>query len=130
MATVRKHLAAFHERAAADHTTMAKCFSKLAGYSKAAKSEMKDGEPMMGLGECLTTIANTHEAAAAFHKEAMSECMKAAEADMNKLVPSSVSMIAPETNSGVRAVLRAGQQPITAKPDVPVQFEKFISVEE
>lgn len=125
MATIRQHLARFHQRAAADHAVMAKCFSKLAGYSKAAKSEMKD-EPM-GLGEVLMTLADTHEAASQFHKESMDECMKGMDdVDLNKLAPTGVHAFAPPS---IRAVTRTGQREI-AEPEVAPEFAKLVSVDE
>jgi hypothetical protein len=110
---VSEHLAAFHKTAANHHGTLAKCYGKLAGFGKAAKPKDEDSE---GLEECLQKIADSHAAQAAFHKEAMEACSKAAEAaDLVKKanqvepLPAGISAVAPERTQGVRMVPRTGQ---------------------
>ena len=87
MATLREHLKKFHKTQAdhqrsreADHSALEECFGKLASLSKAAKSEMKDGDGE-SLSEHLQKIAAAHGSlaqhagsCAADHDAAMEEC--------------------------------------------------------
>jgi hypothetical protein len=124
------------------HATLAKCYGKLAGMSKAGKSDMKDGED--GLASTLEKIAECHKSASEFHKTAMQECKKsagsefskAADADLAKriahlegqLVPTNVSAVVPDAN--IRAVPRTGMRMPPQRPDVPLQFQHLVKVEE
>ena len=143
MGKVADHLKSFHKHAAERHDTLHACYSKIASFGKAAKSQMKDGDGE-SLDDCLQKIADTHEAAAEFHRDAMAECSKIAGGDLNKgesdllkrlehlenqVVPSRVSAVTPNA-PGVRAVLRTGQMPMSARPNVPIQFEKLVAIEE
>ncbi|MFZ0520335.1 MAG: hypothetical protein WAL95_04895 [Candidatus Acidiferrales bacterium] len=136
---VSDHLKKFHQHAAEHHDGLAKCYSKIASFGKAAKSQMKDGDGE-SLADCLEKIAEHHEAAAEFHRDAMAECSKIAGDDLNKnssdlikrlehlesqVVPTRVSAVAPT----VTAVPRYGQQPMQ-RPNVPIQFEKLVAIEE
>ena len=133
-----EHLAGFHKMAAAHHDTLAKCYGKIAGVQKSAKSEMKPDE-QTSLAECLNKIAETHAAASEFHTAALQECTKAIEASdlekrrrENAIEPSQISGVAPDRKSEVRAVIRAGgkQMPIaaTAHPNGPLDFEKLVGL--
>jgi hypothetical protein len=84
-----------------------------------------------------------HTAAAAAHRkgadncaECMAECSKVVWSDLFKAaerpepVASPISAVTP-TLPGVTAVPRAGQRPMNeGRPNVPVQFEKLIVIEE
>ena len=84
------------------------------------KSSMKDPE-------------SYHEAAMASHEQCdkeMGACLKAIEAaDLYKsqqVVPHEISA----TYSPTFAVPRPGQPPMQAKPNVPLQFQKLVAVDE
>jgi hypothetical protein len=143
MGKVSDHLKKFHQHAAEHHGELAECYGKIAGFGKTGKSDMKDKDGE-SLAECLQKIADTHEAAAEFHRGMMEECSKVASDDLNKgtsellkrleqlegqVVPSRISGVAPE-NPNVRAVPRFGAREIPAKPNVPVQFEKLVAIED
>lgn len=51
------------------------------------------------------------------------------EAIGNTIVPTGVSAVAPNA-PGVRAVPRAGQQPIPVKPNVPDNFQKLVAIDD
>lgn len=140
------HLAAFHKHAAAHHDTLHACYSKIAGFGKAAKSQMKDGDGE-SLADCLQKIADTHEAAAEFHRGMMEDCSKVTGDELGKsantsdlvkrvtalentVIPTRVSAVVPNA-PGITAVPRAGARPMPSeKPNVPVAFEKLITIEE
>jgi hypothetical protein len=137
-----EHLATFHKTAAAHHGELAKCFGKLAGFGKAAKSEMKDDEGG-GLADCLEKIVAAHVARAEYHKEAMAECEKAIEASdlekrkrENRVVPSQISAVTPDAPQNVRAVPRTGGKPMPvaiqdiSRPNAPLDFQKLVGLEE
>lgn len=144
MGRVSDHLKGFHKSAMERCDTVSKCVGKLAGMAKASKSDMKDGDED-GLCSTLQKISDAFADGASYHKSAMMECeksmdvefSKAASPDMEKrlsalentIVPSRVSAIAPNA-PGIRAVPRAGQQPIPERPNVPIQFEKLVAIEE
>jgi hypothetical protein len=157
MATLREHLKKFHKTQAdhqrareADHTALEECFGKLASFSKAAKSEMKDGDGE-SLSEHLQKIAAAHGSlaqhagsCAAEHDTAMEECSKITADELNKsasdfikrlehlentVVPTNISGVVP-TVPGVTAVPRAGQRPVGDRPAVATQFSKLVEIEE
>jgi hypothetical protein len=143
MGKVSTHLKAFHEHSATHHDTLAKCYSKLAGFGKSATSEGLEvlhqsemrGDDGEGLNACLQKIADTHANAAAYHKAALAECSKAIEAsdlEKNQLVPTQVSRVAPDVPQGVRAVTRVGAKPFPAQhaavPVGGIDFSKIIGV--
>jgi hypothetical protein len=47
----------------------------------------------------------------------------------DKLVPSAISAVAP-TRPGIRQVPRAGEQPVSTKPAVPLEFAKLVDTED
>jgi hypothetical protein len=47
----------------------------------------------------------------------------------DKVIPDAISRVTP-TLPGLRAVPRAGQQAVPEKPNVPLEFEKLVSVED
>jgi hypothetical protein len=145
MGRVSEHLKGFHKSAMERCDTVSKCVGKLAGMAKASKSDMKDADEE-GLCGTLQKISDAFADGASYHKSAMQECSKADVADeLNKaatpefekrlrhledtIVPSRVSAITPNA-PGVRAVLRHGAPELPARPNVPIQFEKLVAIEE
>jgi hypothetical protein len=129
VSTIRQHLANFHASAAAHHNELAKCYHQLSSFEKGSKSRMSDEEIASdGITQCLGKIAATHQAAAEYHTDAMAECTKSTDDELDKIVPLGVSMVAPPRD-GVRAIIRNGQREI-GSPEVPAQFAKLVSVEE
>lgn len=143
---VADHLAAFHKHAAEHHDTLHACYSKIAGFGKASKSDMKDGDGG-SLADCLQKIADTHADAAEFHKGMMAECSKSMDPEFSKaaspefekrlahlentMAPTQVSGVAPDNPMrGLSAVPRFGARPIADRPAVPLQFEKLSQIEE
>jgi hypothetical protein len=127
MATAREHLSNNHQKEQSHWHTFAKGLSELAGhvYDMHKKHEMAG--PCKA-GETCDKLAGLAEAHADYHRTQVEACMKAADDDLNKLVPTLVSGIAPERTSG-RAVLRAGSppmQPVTIDP----QFSKILGTSE
>jgi hypothetical protein len=108
MGRVSTHLKKFHEHSQAHHTELAACYKD----AVSAFGKNKDGSDT--LRDALDKIAATHEAAAAYHKEAMAECSKAIEAgDVQKTsmepepLPAGLSRVAPE-RTNIRMVPRTG----------------------
>lgn len=138
MATVRQHLSSMHEQSASHHGAMKKCeMAKAALHRSMHKAAMDAGQEHSahdGLADQCEKAAGHHEAMESFHKAAMDECMKSVEADLNKLVPTQVSAVAPTNPWGIRPVTRDGQRPMNdapaARPNVPIQFEKLVAVED
>jgi hypothetical protein len=89
--------------------------------------------------------AHTHEQSAADLREAAEKCKKAADDELGKntgdlakrlerlentIIPTGISRVTPNA-PGVTAVPRAGSRPMPSeKPNVPIQFEKLVSIEE
>jgi len=136
--TMKEHLAGLHKSEAAHHLTKAahhaavgEHYRKLA--DKLGKTEVSEAtkdtggilEALAGLHE---KLSSEHTAMAAHHHEQMEECSKAADADLTKLVPTSVSAVAPN-RPGITAVPRAGM-PVPEKVNVPEQFAHLASVED
>ncbi|MCU1317253.1 MAG: hypothetical protein JWN63_2575 [Candidatus Acidoferrum typicum] len=136
--TMREHLSNFHKRQsahhagkAAFHATAAEHFKKLAGHI--GKSETTEAsEDSKGILAALAAMheeqSQEHAGMGGFHAEQMEECSKAADGDLNKLVPTRISAVAP-TPPGVRAVPRAGQ-PAPENITVPEEFAKLAQVED
>jgi len=125
-------MAAHHAAKTAFHATAAEHFKKLAGHlgksetTEAGKDSKQILETLAGMHE---EQSQEHAGMATFHHESMEACAKAADGDLNKLVPTSVSAVTP-TRPGITAVPRAGAQPIPEKIPVPEEFEKLASVED
>jgi hypothetical protein len=116
MATVREHLKKAHEAIAEHHRSMSKAHN-----AAMAKESMGTHQH-----DFHKTAAAHHDAAAAAHETMLDECQKAADADLTKLVPTSVSAVVPNR---VVAVPRPGQQPV-AKANVPTEFSHLFQVED
>jgi hypothetical protein len=145
MGRVSDHLKGFHKSAMERCNTVSKCVGELAGMAKASKSDLKPDGDDGGLCGTLQKIADAFADGAGYHKDAMAECSKVTDSEFTKgasddfikrleklentIVPSRVSAITP-TAPGIRAVPRAGQREIPARPEVPIQFEHLVRVEE
>lgn len=134
MSTLREHLKKAHESIATHHRTMSKCHGDAMGKAVAGNPEH----------EFHKGARAAHDAAADAHDQMCQECMKVTGDELNKntadlvkrlehlentIQPTRVSAVAPNA-PGVRAVPRAGQQPIPDRPNVPIQFEKLVAIEE
>jgi hypothetical protein len=117
--TVREHLKTAHAAIAAHHRAMVSC------HQSAMSKEAVAGDPMH---EFHKSAAAAHETAATQHDEMCNECSKAADGDLNKIVPDGVSKVTPNA-PGIRMVPRAGQQVPPAVPLAP-QFAKFLTTED
>jgi hypothetical protein len=145
MGRVSDHLKGFHKSAMERCDTVSKFVGKLANMSKAAKSDLKPDDDEDGICGTLQKIADAFADGASYHKSAMMECEKSMDAEFTKaapadfekrlthlegqIVPTRVSAVIPD-RPGVRAVPRAGQPAFSEKPNVPVQFEKLVAIEE
>jgi len=119
---MHKKMAAHHAAKTAFHATAAEHFKKLAGHlgksetTEAGKDSKQILETLAGMHE---EQSQEHAGMATFHHESMEACAKAADGDLNKLVPTSVSGVTPTLPNNIRAVPRAGMReiPSTAVPD-------------
>lgn len=136
--SVRQHLANFHREAEQHHLTMSKHHDALAtamhglakSFSKAAKDdENEHSKKFSALARAHEGAVAEHQRLAEFHGEQKEACAKAAEGDLAKLVPSSVSRITPD-NPQFRVVPRAGQRPIADAATVPLEFQRLFKVDE
>ena len=136
MSKLSDHLAKAHELMATHHRAMSKCHGEAMGKAVAGNPEHTFHKSAM----------TAHDAAAEQHDRMCQECSKVAADELNKvaspelekrlahlensLVPNRVSAVTP-TALGVTAVPRGGQRSMNeARPAVPVQFEKLVSIEE
>jgi hypothetical protein len=137
-------LKGFHKSAMEQCNTVSKCVGKLAGMAKASKSQLKDDDED-GIWGTLQKISDVFAAGATYHKAAMEECSKATGDEFSKgasddlvkriaalentVIPTNVHAVIPN-RPGITAVPRAGQREIPARPEVPIQFEHLVRVEE
>jgi hypothetical protein len=136
--TLREHLKELHKNAAQHHLFKEKHHRSLAThYGKLAKMHKAEGVDTAGVYDGISdehaSLADHHAAQEEFHTTAMQECEKAISAELGKLVGdriSSVTPTAPAFGSSVRPVLRAGQRDFGAKPEVPLEFQHLVTVED
>jgi hypothetical protein len=142
MGTMKEHLAGFHKIAMGRCDTVDKCLGKIIGMAKSAKADLKPNDDD-GLCGNLEKIRQAFADGAKYHKTAMAECEKITDVEFSKaaspefekrlahlentLVPTKVSAVTPDRPG--RPVPRYGQQPIE-RPNVPIQFEKLVVIEE
>jgi hypothetical protein len=100
MATARQHIASDHQKEYGHWSAFAKGLGELGTHIRAMHKEAgMTGESKAGDAcDKLKDLAQSH---ANYHGAAAEDCMKAADADMNKLVPTQVSAAAP-TPPGVK----------------------------
>lgn len=141
MASARQHLANFHKGAnehhglaASEHAGLQRKHAKIAAihlslHKADGLSDGEDGPHARlaaehdGAAEHHAQLAKSHTAQMNYHATAAEECAKAMDGDLNKLVPTAVSAIAPESP---RLVKRPGQPEPAALP-VPLEFEKLVT---
>lgn len=138
MSTMREHLAGLHKREAqhhvhkaAHHAAVGEHYQKLAGHigkSETTEASKDSAGILAELASLHESLSAEHTSMSAHHHEMMEECSKAADGDLNKLVPTQVSAITPD-RPGIRAVPRAGQQPIPERPNVPEAFEHLAAID-
>jgi hypothetical protein len=121
MSTMKEHLAGMHKRMAAHHTvTAASHASRASHFNKLAahlgKTEMTEAQKdsaaiLEALAQLHEEQGQEHTAMASFHKDSAEKCSKAADGDLNKIVPDRVSAVTPD-RPAIRPVLRHGQREI------------------
>jgi hypothetical protein len=146
MSKLSEHLASHHKVAAAHHAGMEKLHRSIAavhsGLHKESGVTGDEDSPNAQLAAHHDGLADMHKAHAAHHSSMMEAYAKTVESDdLNKLlekisekigdrlVPTQVSAVLPN-RPGVTLVPRGGQQPVPVKPNVPLEFEKLVMVDE
>jgi hypothetical protein len=121
MATMKAHLSDVHNRLAKHHAAVAGHYQDLAAcIAKASNDEAtKDSKC------ALEGLAREHEDMAQFHADCSERCAKAADADMNKMLPTSISAVVPDHPS-VRAIPRFGQKSVPGSPNVDPLFARLV----
>jgi hypothetical protein len=107
--TVREHLRKAHEAIAATHR-------ELSNHHSTDKA-----------------LSAIHDRAASAHEAMCDECSKAADGDLNKLVPSPITNVTPDRRPTITPVPRTGARPVNerpAAPNVPLEFVKLFSTDE
>jgi hypothetical protein len=124
MALMREHLQNFHTKEAEHHTakaahhaTAAELHGRLAKcMGKATTDGAKDAQGIIeALAAMHTEQSNEHAGMADYNSEAADKCSKAVDnADLEKLVPTRVSSIAPTQPTNLRAIPRFGAKEMPA----------------
>jgi hypothetical protein len=120
--TIREHLQKAHQAIAQSHRALSKCHS-----AAMAKESMAPDEKQFH-----KSASAAHDEAASAHDAMANDCAKAAEGDLNKLIPDGISGLAPERPAfGITAVPRYGAPAAAAaaRPDVPLEFSKLVEIE-
>jgi len=117
-----------HELKATVHKSIATHFTKLAGHFK--KTEVSEAEKdahaiLEALSSEHDTLWQEHSDLAHYHEQQMEACSKAADGDLNKIQPTSVSAVAPD-RPNIRAVPRHGQQPLPASTPETDEMAKMM----
>jgi hypothetical protein len=135
MSRASEHIASEVHRADAKHhramakskrnrATIARAMHKEAGMSADTQSSHSR------MADALDHEAELHEAHADHHEDAAEKCDKAAGDSMNKIVPDGISGINRFPAGGITPVPRYGAPDRSQKPNVPIEFEKLVSIEE
>ena len=134
--SMKTHMTNLHQEASRHHSSMSEHHGKLAaaahGLAKCfgkAKEAESEHEHFTQMGKAHSAAAEEHQRLVEFHDAQAEACEKAAEGELQKLIPDRVSRVLPN-NPGVTAVPRAGQQPIAAQPDMPLEFQRLFKVDE
>jgi len=136
---MREHLSKLHEAEAGHHDHKSEHHLAIAGhYRKLASSFSKTetSEAQKDFAGLLETMAGMHEvtsqkhaAHAEFHRDCAEKCNKAMDAaDLNKLVPTRVSAIAPERPT-ITPVPRYGAPPLHPQ-NVEPELVKALGLDE
>jgi hypothetical protein len=135
-----KHLtdhATQHVALAKSHKALSSHFAALAECMKAAKSEMKETDP----ATLYANVSGEFHKASQAHTALAESCIEASKAlkeshkaagmdgDLDDLMPSPISRVAPDLPGTLRRVYRPGQQEIHSA-DVSREFKKLVSVED
>jgi hypothetical protein len=143
MSTVRGHLQEVHTRLASHHIAKAKHHKAMATHFRKFHKAMEDDGDGMDSFENIASahdeISGEHEDCAQFHVD----CAKSLSGDGEpsakafgmdssarrtaSIAPDRISGVAPEAP---RAVPRAGAPTIPARPEVPLEFEKLVAVDD
>ena len=98
-------------------------------HKAAGMSDDQDGPHAQLANEC-DKAADLHEAHQAKHLEFMAECQKATQDYLSKtIVPDSVHGIVTAWPAAT-LVPRSGAPAVPQKPNVPVEFEHFVQVDD
>jgi hypothetical protein len=115
MATARQHLATTHHKEQSHWNGFAEGLSELGAHVRALhkeagmKGDCKAGDAI----DKLVAAAQSH---ADYHGSQVEACMKATDDDLNKLVPTAVSGVAPP-RPNITPVLRTGAPPMQSGVD-------------
>jgi len=135
MSTMRDHLRQHHEICSENHQGLADAFQGMAEHHRVLSSrhtgEISEGHK--ALGEKCAKVAS-HFQNLADHNVSCAQALAAtnpSDADAAKSVgwPAGVSGVAPD-NPHYRAVPRTSQRELPVKPNVPLEFEKLIEIED
>jgi hypothetical protein len=139
MASMREHLTNFHTKEsehhtakAAHHATAAELHGRLARcMGKATTDGAKDAQGILeALAAMHTEQSNEHTGMADWNAECADKCSKATDAaDLEKLVPTRVSSIAPTQPTNLRAVPRFGSKELPTIAVAP-ELSKILGVNE
>jgi hypothetical protein len=123
MSKVSEHFAKFH----GSESTFLRGLCKLCDDAMGKMDKAVAGGQVHA---ALKAAKNMLEARASEHDGMLEECNKVIESDLQKLVPTNISVVTPDA-PGVRAVPRAGQRSVEeAKLAIDPQFAKLIAVDE
>jgi hypothetical protein len=122
--SMKEHLVEMHKRLAKHHEAVSGHCQDLADCMGKASTD----EGAKGKGS-LEELSGEHVAMAEFHDSCAAKCAKAALSELNRVVPSNISGIAPDVPANTRAVPRYGA-PLQQCPTVPLEFERMFSTED
>jgi hypothetical protein len=125
MASGREHMASNHQKEQGHWTEFAKGFGELSTHIRTVHKETGMNGDCKAAEACdkLSGLAQAH---ADYHAAQVEACMKAVDGELNKLIPHQVSSV----YSHAVPVPRGGQPPLPGKPNVPLQFQKLVAVDE
>jgi hypothetical protein len=136
MATsVREHLTALHDRMtehhvkkAASHAARATHFKKLAGQIQKTETTeaTRDSQALLeALAALHEEMSQEHTDMATFHQDSKEACEKATIDQLDKLVPTNISVVAPQKPT-ITPVPRAGSKPFPSA--VPTEMTKILGL--
>jgi hypothetical protein len=129
MAEHHVHEAKHHDRVAGHLEKLASALGKrVADVVGDSKTELEDWAAEH------RSHAAYHRGEEASHREQADKCGKAIDVDdlekRDQLRPTNVHAVAPTVPATVRAIPRHGQREVPTRPNVPLEFEKLVQVED
>jgi hypothetical protein len=126
-----------HEHAEKSHMALSKCFTTMGKASSGDDGFQNIAEHHAALAGDHGTMSEHHASLAKFHGDAAdkasgfaSDCTKANETDLAKVVPDNISSTIPsDVPFGIRSVSRHGQPDLAFdKASVPAQFQHLVEL--